>query len=102
MPLSSHHQPRLVLTLAAGLAACASFPGGVAPSTPSSSTRISAPTFTEDCNSYLSTAVAAMAMPDTTPGALPPGHVYGVSMHEYHMCLFRAADARMAAQAPAP
>jgi len=99
MPLSSHRRRWRVMTLAAGLTACAVAPGHVASPPPAHAPPLPP---SEDCLRYLTAATAAIATPpDSTAGALPAAHVYAVEIHEYHMCLARAAMAR-SVPPPAP
>lgn len=88
-PVSAKRRRIAVLSLALGACTVVSEPA-------SSPAPVSAPVretpFREDCGRHLQAAMAALAAPtDTTPGATPAGHVHGVAMHEYHMCLGRAA-----------
>lgn len=44
-----------------------------------------------DCARHLASAQAALATPESTPGA-PAAHVHAIAMHDYHTCVASSGE----------
>jgi hypothetical protein len=46
-----------------------------------------------DCVRHVASAQAALATPESTPGA-PVAHVHAIAMHDYHTCVANSSESR--------